>query len=45
MAFAPLDAIANTYIKTYNQYTGTASAGESLTLISEKTQVRDGHGS
>ena len=45
MTFAPLDAIANTYTKTYNQYTGTTSAGEPLTLISVKTQVRGGYGS
>ena len=45
VTFAPLDAIANTYIKTYNQYMGTASTGESLTLISVKTQVRGGYGS
>jgi len=43
--FAPLDAIANTYKKNYNQYMGTASTGESVTLISVKTQIRGGYGS
>lgn len=43
--FVPLDAIANTYIKTYNQYMGTASTGESVILISVKTQIRGGYGS
>jgi len=43
--FSPLGAIANTYIKTYNQYMGTASTGESVTLISVKTQIRGGYGS
>ena len=45
MTFAPLDAIANPYIKTYNQHMGTASTGESLILISVKTQFRGGYGS
>ena len=43
--FSPLGAIANTYTKTYNQYMGTASTGESVTLISVKTQFRGGYGS
>jgi len=43
--FAPPDAIANTYTKTFNQYMGTASTGESVTLISVKTQIRGGYGS
>ena len=43
--FVPLDAIANTYVKTYNQYMGTASTGESVILISVKTQFRGGYGS
>jgi len=42
---SPLDAIANTYIKTYNQHMGTASTGESVILISVKTQIRGGYGS
>jgi len=40
----PLASLANPYVKTLNQYMGTASTGESVTLISIKTHFRGGYG-
>jgi hypothetical protein len=45
VAAYPLSSIANTYEKSYNQYMGTASTGETVTLIRVKTVIRGGYGS
>jgi len=40
----PSASLANPYVKTFNQYMGTASTGESVTLISVTTEFRGGYG-